>query len=286
MNFILTAGETFARTFADFFAYIPTAFVGFGLIDVLDILFIGALLFFGYRFLSKKKAAGLMIGLGLFIAVLIVSSLLGMNVTSAVFRSIYDVGALALIIIFQPEIRESMERVGSGSIGVVKNISERRRHRRIYSEAIDNVCIAVRELSASKTGALIVLSRTIRLDDIISSGIRINADVNSYLLRNIFFNKAPLHDGAVVIDNARISAAGCLLPLTRRADVDSDLGTRHRAAIGMSEISDAVIVVVSEETGIISVAYDCNLTRDFTPETLKTYLLKKLLSVNSGQNNR
>ena len=113
------------------------------------------------------------------------------------------------------------------------------------------------------------MSRTTDIDDVIETGITINADTNSFLLRNIFFNKAPLHDGAVVIDNARIVAAGCLLPLTRRQDIDADLGTRHRAAIGMSELSDAIIVVVSEETGIISIASDCTLTHDLRRKALR-----------------
>ena len=117
------------------------------------------------------------------------------------------------------------------------------------------------------------------------TGIVINANVNSFLLRNIFFNRAPLHDGAVIIDEARIAAAGCLLPLTRRTDVDGDLGTRHRAAIGMSESSDAIIIVVSEETGIISVAYDCELTRNYTVESLRKFLMKKIIGINESKEN-
>ena len=126
-----------------------------------------------------------------------------------------------------------------------------------------------------------MITRTTQFDDVINTGVKINADVNPYLLRNLFFNKAPLHDGAVIIDDGRIAAAGCLLPLTRRTDVDGDLGTRHRAALGMSEVSDAIIVIVSEETGIVSVAYDCTLTRNFTPESLRKFLLHKILNEHS-----
>ena len=121
-----------------------------------------------------------------------------------------------------------------------------------------------------------MIERTTRLDEITETGVLIHADVNSFLIRNLFFNKAPLHDGAIVIQEAKIVAAGCLLPLTRRSDVDTDLGTRHRAAIGMSESSDAIVIVVSEETGRISVAHDCSLMRDFTEDSLRAYLNKKI----------
>ena len=156
--------------------------------------------------------------------------------------------------------------------------SDQKKKRQLYSAAIDNICVAVADLANTKTGALIVISRTTKLDDIMQTGVVINANVNSFLLRNLFFNRAPLHDGAVIIDEARVAAAGCLLPLTRRMDVDGDLGTRHRAAIGMSESSDAIIVVVSEETGAISVAVNGVLTRDITRGKLREMLLSELMS--------
>ena len=173
--------------------------------------------------------------------------------------------------------RDALEKIGSGSLGNILNFSDHKRRRLLYQNTINNVCSAVMDLSASKTGALIVIARTTKLDDIIESGITINADVNSSLIRNLFYNKAPLHDGAVIIDDGRIAAASCLLPLTRRTDINSDLGTRHRAALGMSETSDAVIVIVSEETGTVSVAYDYTLERDFNYETLKRFLNEKLI---------
>jgi diadenylate cyclase len=185
-------------------------------------------------------------------------------------------GGLAFLILFQPEIRDTFEKIGTGALSGLAIFGDRKKKEAAYL-AIEQICIAVTDLSKTRTGALIVISQTTKIDDVVQTGIVINADVNSFLLRNLFFNKAPLHDGAVIIDDARIAAAGCLLPLTRRSDVDSDLGTRHRAAIGLSEISDAVIIVVSEETGIISVANDCALTRNFTPESLKSYLMQKML---------
>ena len=191
----------------------------------------------------------------------------------------FEFGILAIIILFQPEIRDALEKLGSGSISGFLSLREQRDKNQQYKAVINNITSAVRELSDSKTGALIVIERTTQLDDITQTGVSINADVNAFLIRNIFFNKAPLHDGAIVIEDARITAAGCLLPLTRRHDMGSELGTRHRAALGMSETSDAIIIVVSEETGMISVAFDCSLTRGFTADSLRRYLLKKLLKV-------
>ena len=178
-----------------------------------------------------------------------------------------------------PEIRDALEKLGSGSISGFLSLREQKDKNQQYKTVIDNIAAAVRELSSSKTGALIVIERTTQLDDITQTGVSINADVNAFLIRNIFFNKAPLHDGAIVIEGARITTAGCLLPLSRRHDMDNELGTRHRAAIGMSETSDAIIIVVSEETGMISIAFDGSLTRGFSADSLRRYLLKKLLKV-------
>jgi diadenylate cyclase len=148
----------------------------------------------------------------------------------------------------------------------------------MQDESIDAIAQAASELSRLKTGALIVFERNDQLGDVVRSGIEIDAKVTSYLLRNIFFDKSPLHDGAVVIRDRRICAAGCLLQLSRRSDLDPSLGTRHRAAIGMSENSDAIVIVVSEETGIISVAYRRQITRNFTYSTLKAFLYKVMLN--------
>lgn len=261
---------------SDIFSKIITFFKNFSFqwSDALDILFLSILFFCAFRFFKGKKGGTLLIGIVICLTVWIVASELDLKGTSFIFKQIFEIGAIALIIIFQPEIRDVLEKIGTGSISGIFNFGDQKKKQQIYYTAVDNICVAVGDLSRTKTGALIVLSRTTNLDDIVQTGITINADANAFLLRNLFFNKAPLHDGAVVIDEARVVAAGCLLPLTRRQDIDGDLGTRHRAAVGMSEISDAVIIVVSEETGIISVASDCNLTRNYTPDTLRSFLLK------------
>lgn len=261
----------------NFFEFVKTAFYEFSFADALDILLLTLFFTLAVKFLKGRKAGALIIGILVCLVVFVVALVLDLSGVRFILSGIFQIGALAVIIIFQPEIRDALEKLGSGSIHGILTIGEQKHRKQMYYRAIDAICSAVRELSASKTGALIVIERTTQLDDVVQTGITINADVNSYLLRNLFFNKAPLHDGAVIIDEGRIMAAGCLLPLTRRSDVDSDLGTRHRAALGMSETSDAIIIVVSEETGIVSVAYDCTLTRNFTADSLRKYLMKKIL---------
>lgn len=263
--------------FSTFFSSVKNSLAAFHVIDAIDIILLATILFFAFRFLKSRKAGALLVGVAIVLVLTAVTFIFDLNATYFIFSSILDVGVIVLIILLQPEIRDALEKVGSGSVNGFMSFGDQKKKRQLYSKAIDQICSAVNDLSRSKTGALIVISRTTKLDEIIETGISINADVNSFLLRNIFYDKAPLHDGAVVIDDARIAAAGCLLPLTRRTDIDGDLGTRHRAAIGMSETSDAIIIVVSEETGVISVADDCSLTRNYTSESLRPYLKRKIL---------
>ncbi len=249
----------------------------FGPKDIFEILFLSVLLFFAFKFLKGRKAGALIIGIAVCVIMLFLSQLFSLNVLNAILSSIVGSGTIVIIVIFQPEIREALEKIGSGSINGIMSFSDRRKKKELYFNVIDNICIAVEELSKEYTGALIVIERTTRLSDITRTGIAINADVSSSLLRNLFYNRAPLHDGAVVISEGRLAAAGCFLPLTRRSDVDPNLGTRHRAAIGMSESSDAVTIVVSEETGTISIAYDCTLIRNLTAEELRNFLNEVVL---------
>ena len=266
----------------DFFKQLSSIFKSFGVTDAVDIILLTAFFYIAFRFLKTRKAGALIVGIVLCCLVWVLASIFDLNALCFIIEGVFDYGILALVIIFQPEIREALEKLGSGSLGKFSVLGDKQK--KLYSSVITNICSAVANLSATKTGALIVIERNTQIDDIIETGIRLNADVNATLLRNIFFNRAPLHDGAVVIEEGRLAAAGCLLPLTRRTDLDASLGTRHRAAIGMSESSDAVIIVVSEETGIISVAYDCVLTRDLTSDSLRRFLAKKLLRSNDEQN--
>ncbi len=268
-----------------FFEKIKAAFSSFAdnlIINILDVLILTFILFFAVRFIKGRKAGVLLIGISVLVLLTGVAYLLDLPATKYVFAQIFSVGIVALVIIFHPEIRDALERVGNGSINGFMSFGDSKKKNQKYSRIIEDISVAVSELSSTKTGALIVISRTIALDDIKNTGVTLNADVSSFLIRNLFFDKAPLHDGAVLIDDGKIAAAGCLLPLTRRNDIDSDIGTRHRAAIGMSEISDAIIIVVSEETGTISVAYDCTLTRNFTSDSLRKYLTQTLIKGNRG----
>ncbi len=180
---------------------------------------------------------------------------------------------IVLITIYQQELRELVIKItGTRTFTPKKNSSTAD----TISEMIDVVAQTAVEFSREKTGALMIVERRVKLDDVARSGVEIDAKATPYLLRNIFFDKAPLHDGAVLIRNARIASASCILPLTAKTDIDPDLGTRHRAAIGMSEVSDAIIVVVSEETGVISVAYKSELTRDYSFQALHAFLEKNM----------
>lgn len=252
---------------------------GFSFKDFIEIVILTAMLFLGVQLLRGRKAGALAMGIAVITTLLILSSVFELNVLYKFFRSIVGSGILVVIIIFQPEIRDALERIGKGSLKGIMSLSERKKRKEQYRNAIDNICSAVTELSKDSTGALIVIERTVRLSDSIQMGAVIDANVNDLLLRNLFFNRSPLHDGAVVISGDKILAAGCFLPLTEREDIDSSLGTRHRAAIGMAERSDAIVIVVSEETGAISVAYDFSLLRNITPIKLKSFLHENILRI-------
>jgi diadenylate cyclase len=185
------------------------------------------------------------------------------------------VGLIALIVIFQPELRSALEKMG-GNFRNLKNITEGQEKKE--EKMIDEICHAVEELSASRTGALIVLERTTRLGDEIKTGVEVDAAVNKHLIENIFFNKAPLHDGAMIIRDGRIHACGCFLPLTGNPNLPNELGTRHRAGLGVSEISDAFVVIVSEETGHISVARNGEIDRRISARGLRHRLTNEFVA--------
>lgn len=229
-----------------------------GIADVLDIAIVAVILYYIMKYIRERRAGKLAIGVFFLIVLLMIAVLLDLKALAFLMRNVFQVGVLALVVLFQPELRSVLEKMGGESLR-----SFRTKEYRVEDSVINHICQAATEMSKEKTGALIVIERTTKLGDIIRSGTVINADMSQYLLRNIFFNKAPMHDGAVIVRDGRIYAAGCFLPLSTDSDIIKDLGTRHRAAIGMSENSDAVIVVVSEETGTISVAFEGKLRRNF-----------------------
>lgn len=269
-NLFLAIGEWFS-TFASQMRL-------FRFTDVLDILTLTVIYFWIFRFIRQRRGARLLISIAGMVALMVVSTLLEMSAVSYILQSIFQVGFIALIILFQPELRSALERMSEEPFGGTFRFLRRRKNMKEEEGAamIKEICDAAADLSRSRTGALMVIERTAKLQDIISSGVTLDAKLSSYLLRNIFYLGAPMHDGAVIIREGRICAAGCFLPLTEQY-LDLNLGTRHRAALGMSEQSDAVVVVVSEETGSVSLAYDGRLVTDYTYPTLQKRLTDLLL---------
>ncbi|MBE6701610.1 MAG: TIGR00159 family protein [Ruminococcaceae bacterium] len=259
----------------EFFEYILNQFTTVGLNDIIDILVVSVLFYYIIIFIQDRRAGKLAVGIFLLFAILGISSLFRFNVLTYILKNIVQVGLLAIFIIFQPEIRSMLEKMGNES---VKNLNLREAGDESETKkSIEALCTATQELAATKTGALIVIERGTKLGDNIKTGVIVNADINVFLLKNIFYNKAPLHDGAVIIRDNRIYACGCFLPLSYNANIIRNVGTRHRAAIGMSENSDAIVIVVSEETGIISLAISGNLERNFDFYSLKKRLTKELI---------
>ena len=233
--------------------------------DVLDILIIAFLLYKLLTLVRSTKAASLLKGLLVFFAVLALSYICQLNGIYYILSKMMEMGVLALIILFQPESRRIIAFFSHSEAG---NVME---------QTIGQTVLACTEMSQSRTGALIVFEREIMLDELVRSGTVLDAAVSSELLKNIFFVKAPMHDGAVIVRHGRILGAGCMLPLSKNVNLSRDLGMRHRAGIGMSENSDAVVVIVSEETGSISVAIGGMLKRHLKPETLENLLRNELL---------
>ena len=210
---------------------------------------------------------------------LLISNLAEMRATRFILEAVVNVGLIALLIVFQPELRSMLEKMGGESLKGFRGKLDKSTASQ-YKAAISEICYAVENLSNSRTGALIVLEGSTKLGDVVKTGTVIDAQMSSFLLGNIFYDKAPLHDGAVVIRGLRVLAAGCFLPLSTNPDIVRDLGTRHRAGIGMSENSDATVIIVSEETGIISVAIDGELKRGFNRDELEQFLNTLLIKEN------
>ena len=242
------------------------------LIDIVIVLFLGVTII---RFAKNSRAWQLLKGIFFLIIANVLSYILQLRILNFLLSIVMTWGVFALIVIFQPELRRALEQLGTNKFakffGIDKDIQTKTK------EDIYKIVIAVCELAKTKTGALIVLERDIKINDIILTGIEIKSEVSPQLLVNIFVPNTPLHDGAVVISNNKITAAACMLPLASDRDIAKELGTRHRAAIGISKESDAIAVVVSEETGKVSIAKDGTLIADVNDETLKKILIKNIV---------
>lgn len=241
----------------------------FGVKDAIDILLV-TFIIYGLLIITRKtRAIQVLKGLGVFLLFALICQWIGLTAVSALLNYVIEAGAVIIVVIFQPEIRKALERVGRGrffGIGFDNNmVSE-------DTKDIENIERAILNLSIGKIGALMVFERKTGLKDIIESGTTLDARISSELIENIFVPNSPMHDGAMILKNNRIVAAGCFLPLSNNPNLSSDLGTRHRAGLGMSEMSDAVIIIVSEETGIISKAHDGVLSRYIDRKALRGIL--------------
>ena len=243
------------------------------IMDIIDILVVAFIIYGIITMIQTTGAARIAKSIVIILALTVLTQLLNMYLMNYLLDKILEIGLIALVIMFQPELRRMLEKLGGKSFREVLSMKEEQRE---VDRVISQTVSACETMSRERTGVLIVFERDTSLMDYQKSGTVIDAQVSSELLRNIFFTKAALHDGAVIIRNERIAAAGCVLPLTQNRNISSDLGTRHRAAIGMSEVSDAVVVIVSEETGTISVAVSGMLKRHLAPQTLEKLLLNEL----------
>lgn len=244
--------------------------------DILDVAVIAYLVYRLMLFASRSSTANVAKAILVLVIALWVSDLLQLNVVNFILGRALELGFLALVVIFQPELRRLLEQLGSNQL---KRFFVREEAATEIETAIDQTVAAYTALSKDKVGALMVFERKNLLDDAIATGTPLDCSVNAELLKNLFWNKAPLHDGAVIVRAGRVVGAGCMLPLSGNVNLSRDLGMRHRAGIGVSERTDAVVAIVSEETGSISVAVGGMLKRHLAPETLERLLRNELISV-------
>lgn len=261
----------------EYIEYVGNQFANIKMVDIIDIFIVTLLLYWVFKFAIGRRAGKLIVGLVLFALLALLSNFLGLRALNYILDAVFSVGIVALVIVFQPELRSALERFAENlNITRIRDRLDNDENSDIRS-AISEICTAAEGFSRAKTGALIVFERTTRLGDVIRTGTTIDALVSTSIIGNIFFNKAPLHDGAVVIREGRVHAAGCFLPLSDTSGIDKKYGTRHRAALGMSENSDAVVLVVSEETGGISVACKGDLKTIKNLNSLESYLSSLLI---------
>ena len=242
-----------------------------GLSDIIDILIVAFLIYYAIMFIRRTNSYNLAKGLAVFVLALLLSGVFKLEMINYVLKSAVELGLVAVLILFQPELRKMLERMGSSFSSSKVSGTEAEKY-------IAQIILSCKEMSAARTGALIILERNMKLNEIMSTGTIINANITAELIKNIFYNKAPLHDGAMIVRDGRIAAAGCVLPLSKNTSISKDLGMRHRAGIGISEQADAVVIIVSEETGSISVAVEGLLKRHLTAATLDKLLRQEMIN--------
>lgn len=242
------------------------------LTDIIDIVLVAFVVYNVIRFIRQTRAAQLLKGIGILLVVMYLSDWFQLNVINFILLNTMQVGVTALLIVFQPELRRGLEHMGRSKFGSIFSFDEKKSE----EDVIDEICLAVNSMSRSKTGALMVFERKMKLDDMLTGGTLIQADISSELIENIFVPNTPLHDGAVVVRNGKIYKAACVLPLSANKNLSKEFGTRHRAALGISEQSDCVVLVVSEETGKISVMVGGDMIRNLSVASLSRVLNKSL----------
>lgn len=280
--------KNLGSTIVDFFSQVKGLFGTFGVIDLVDILFVAIVLYIIIRIIRETRAMQLIKGIVFLLVLYLIVNFLGMGASSYIFKSIFSNILIIIVVLFGPEIRNILEQMGKGATrnslrtiihsGVAVEVAE-------MQKAIDATCKACTDMADDKCGALIVFENETLLGDIIASGITLDAKPSKALIENIFYPKSPLHDGAMIIRGGQIYAAGCILPLTKD-NVSSSLGTRHRAAIGISQQSDAVVFVVSEETGYISVAMNGNLQQNISSGVMRDILTEQFIPSGSSSDDK
>lgn len=253
----------------DFFIEAINSIRHISIFSILDILVVSYIFYKGYMLINETRAVQLLKGIVFIVALLPISYVLRLNMLYFILSKTLTIGVLTVVIIFQPEIRRALEHLGRTAFDETHNITDVKER----EEIVEQIVTAVEDLAETKTGALIVIEQGTGLGEVLGSGTIIDAQISSALLENIFVVNTPLHDGATIIRKDRIYASGCVLPLTNNNDINKKLGTRHRAGIGLSEVSDALVIIVSEETGVISLAIGGRLTRNYDKEKLKRTLL-------------
>lgn len=252
-------------------------FISFGIKDFIDILLVAAMMYYVYKMMRSNGSLNLFTGIMVFIVVwILVSQVLEMRLLGSIMDKLVSVGVVAIIILFQDEIRRFLFTLGShNKTNRILRWLTGMKENKTTDEDIMAIVMACLNMSKGKVGALIVIEREVALDDIAKTGDIIDANINQRLIENIFFKNSPLHDGAMIISQKRIKAAGCILPVSHNLDIPKELGLRHRAALGMSQESDADIIIVSEETGGISVAHGGSFRLRLNAEELERFLTHK-----------
>ncbi len=252
--------------------------------DYIDIVLVAILLYYGIKLIRDARAGQLLKGIVVIFVITQVAQILNLSAVSYIVNALWQYGFLAIIVVFQPELRTVLEKVGRTNLRNINIFNTQKNDLESKMvHVVNQVCDSCKELSVHQIGALIVFERATKLGDIINTGISLDAEVSSQMIGTIFFPNTPLHDGAVVVRDNRIAAAGCLLPLSQKMEISSQLGTRHRAAVGVGEVSDAFAIVVSEESGHISYAQNGEIVSNITAEELKQVLLAALTS-NKSEN--